>query len=415
MTKNKIKVAIFHCAFIYSGGGERIVFEELKGLNKKGYEVSCFGHVLDKKNCFPDLIDQYKIQTFLPQLPRWFPLRHAIIIVLSCILSPFLAYRFKDIDIFIGADQPAIWTTYVISKILKKPYGVFMNHPNRAVYPRIQEGKVYGQTEKNFLILFQITRLLKPLIVWLDRISIKNGRFFLTNGFYIRKEIETVYKIKTFPCPAGAYPIDKLFFENKCTVFKGSFKINNFAIKKPYLLCAGRHESWKCFEYVILAMPKVLKKKQEILLIIPGPETNHTPRLKHLVSELGLEEKVLFIGKVTEKELQKLYQEAIMFVFTSPKEDFGMVVIESMAKGVPVVAWNYAGPTDIIVNGVCGYLANPYSISDYSNKIIKLLENQKKRLSFSLASYKRVKENFSWDSHVSIIEKELKKIEKEID
>src|ERR1700716_2440453 len=71
------RIAVFHCGFTYSGGGERLVIEEVLGLRRRGYEVECYAPTVDQNRCHPDLIRDVRVRTFLPQLPRWFPYREA--------------------------------------------------------------------------------------------------------------------------------------------------------------------------------------------------------------------------------------------------------------------------------------------------------------------------------------------------
>src|SRR5204863_1931927 len=87
---------------------------------------------------------------------------------------------------------------------------------------------------------------------------------------------------------------------------------------------------------------------------------------------------VLFLGTITEDELQRLYEGAGVYVYPAPEEDFGMGVIESMAKGVPVVAWNQAGPTVTVGEGT-GHLAEPLVVEDYAAGIIALLDDRAKK------------------------------------
>ena len=84
---------------------------------------------------------------------------------------------------------------------------------------------------------------------------------------------------------------------------------------------------------------------------------------------LKLNDAVLFLGAVTEDELNRLYEGAAVYVYPAPEEDFGMGVIESMAKGVPVVAWNQAGPTVTVAPGT-GCLAEPLEVADYAAGIV---------------------------------------------
>lgn len=409
MFEKKPKITIFHFAFIYTGGGERIVFEEVLGLRKKGYEVECFTPILDQKKCFPDLIWEVKVGTLLPQLPSWFPLRHAILMSLSILLAPILVLRFFSSDIFVGANYPGALFAYLASKIWRKPYICYLNHPNRMLYPRSKNRRKVWQAVPDLYFLSYLIDLVKPLAKFIDRLAIVNAESVLSNGSFVRKEIERVYQVKCVDCPAGCSPVKKNEIqENTKKALEGEFKINNFLIKKPYVFLASRHEEWKRFDLAIRAMALVFKEV-ETSLVLPGPFTPHTFELRDLAKKLGIEERVLFLGKVSEKELIRLYREAAVYAYPSTKEDFGMVVIESMAHGVPVVAWNRGGPVVTVVDGVSGLLAKAYEVSDFAQKLIFLLRNPEKREKIGRKAYAHVLKNFTWKHHVDILEKEIKK------
>jgi len=413
MTKKKGKIAIFHCGFIYSGGGERIVLEEARGLTKRGWEVEVFAPTLDHQKCYPEFVKELKVKTFLPQLPRWFPYRFAFLMVASSLLAPIFAWRFRKFDAFLGANQPGAWIAFVISKILKKPYIVYLNQPNRLIYPRKVDLECGYQTEKSYYILDLIIKKLKPFVRWADKVSFTYAHFMLTNGDYIGKIIERIYGKKRIDCPAGCYPQDLALLRlNPHTAYEGEVIIKNkvddiFKIKKPYVLMTNRHDPQKKFEYVILAFVKVLAHVPYASLVIPGPATSHTPNLVKMAKKLGISDKVMFTGQISEKDLQKLYREAAVYCYPSPEEDFGMGVMEAAAWGVPTVAWNNAGPTVTVVDGVTGFLAKPFKIEDYADKIIYLLKNPQKRAQMGKAAWQRAKEVFSWDRHIQILEKAL--------
>jgi glycosyltransferase involved in cell wall biosynthesis len=144
------------------------------------------------------------------------------------------------------------------------------------------------------------------------------------------------------------------------------------------------------------------------MLVIPGPFTTHTPKLMELARALGTEDRVLFLGQISEADLQRLYREAAVYCYPAPEEDFGMGVIEAMAWGVPVVAWNYAGPTVTVVDGVTGYLAEPYRVGAYASAIAWLLQDPELRSRMGLAGRERAERSFSWDRHVQILERSLR-------
>ena len=164
----------------------------------------------------------------------------------------------------------------------------------------------------------------------------------------------------------------------------------------------------KRFEYAIKALPFVVKKFPDISLVVPGPFTSYTNELKKLAKSLNVFQNIIFPGQISEGLLQKLYQESAVYVYTSPEEDFGMGIIEAMGWGVPVVAWNHAGPTVTVVNNKTGYLAKPYSVEDFAKKIVSVISDKNKRVELGKNAWEHVKKNFSWQKHVDILEKAIK-------
>jgi D-inositol-3-phosphate glycosyltransferase len=154
-------------------------------------------------------------------------------------------------------------------------------------------------------------------------------------------------------------------------------------------------------------MKAVLRKYSKASLVIPGPFTRHTKKLIDLTRKLGIEDKVLFLGKVSENDLQKLYQHSAVYSYPSPEEDFGLGPLEAGGWGVPTVAWRHGGPTVTVEDGVTGFLAEPYKVSNYAKLMFKLLNDQKLRAKMGKAAWERTKDVFSWDKHTDIIEKSI--------
>jgi len=407
---SKLRIAFFHCGFVYSGGGERIVLEEARGLKKRGYRVSVHAPTVDPKLCYPQLLKELKVKMFLPSFSSRLPFRDALRMIFSSLLAPFLAVNFRDVDLFIGANQPGAWIAFCISRVLGKPYLVYLNQPNRLVYSRKIDQQTGWQTRKDYYLLAEIIKRVKPLIAWADKLSFNSAQAMLVNGDYIGGVIKEIYNKPIVICSGGAYPQPKNKLKLKPKeAYQGSFNINKIKITKPYVLITNRHEPQKRFDYVIEAIAKVVKKVPEASLVIPGPLTSYTPKLIKLADSLGIADKTLFLGKVTEKELQELYQQAAVYCYPSPEEDFGLGPLEAGVWAVPTVAWNYAGPTVTVKNKETGYLAKPYKVENYADKIISLLSDPGKRAQMGQAAWESVKKNFSWGKHIDILEKEIKK------
>jgi glycosyltransferase involved in cell wall biosynthesis len=395
MTKKKLKIAIFHLAFLYSGGGEKLVLQEMRELEKRGHDVTCFTPTLDAKSCYPDIIGKYKIKPIFPGFRKLFRNHESLEIFATCLLFPFIAGRFKNYDVTIGANQPGPWLSYLVKKITGVPYIVYLAQPTRLVYPRkIDKECEVWLREKSYFLPF--VSFFGKKFIWLaDRVSIENASNILVNGKYIGNVLEKIYGKKVVICPAGA------------DIVKSP---GNYPIREKngqYILVTNRHFPQKKFEYGIRAMPQVIKKVSNVKLIISGNFTEYSKRLITLADSMGLSDSVVFTGYLDEKKMKSLYSGASVYIYTSPEEDFGMGVIEAMAAGVPVVAWNKGGPSKTIINGKTGFLIEPYNEQEYANKIIWLLLNKKQNICMGENARAHVYKNFTLKNHVDILENSL--------
>src|SRR5207244_12182665 len=133
------RIAVFHCGFTYSGGGERLVIEEVLGLRRRGYDVECYAPTVDASRRSPDLIGEVRVKTFLPQLPRWFPFREAVQMAATSLLMPLYAWRFRGVDAIVGCNQPSAWIAWWEARRTEVPYVGHLNQPNRLVHARHTE------------------------------------------------------------------------------------------------------------------------------------------------------------------------------------------------------------------------------------------------------------------------------------
>ena len=397
------RIAVFHCGFTYSGGGERLVIEEVLGLRRRGYEVECYAPTVDATRCYPDLIGEVRVKTFLPQLPRWFPFREAAQMAATSVLMPLYAWRFRGVDAIVGCNQPSAWIAWWAARLMDVPYVVYLNQPNRLVYPRNIDRQTGWVSNADYRLLAAIVLRATRFVAWADRRSVQEADQLLVNGDYIGDIIRTTYRRAAIDCPAGCHVAATGFPLPAESRFGGGLTINGYPIRRPYVLLTNRHYPQKRFDLAIRAVMEVRKSQPRTQLVIPGPPTSHTDSLKTLVRELGLEDAVIFLGAITEDELQSLYEGAAVYVYPAPEEDFGMGVIESMSKGVPVVAWNQAGPTVTVAPGT-GYLAEPLEVDDYAAGIAKLLASRSENQATGQRAFDWAR-RFDWERHIDILER----------
>lgn len=407
MINKKLNIAIFHLAFIYSGGGEKLVLIEAQGLKKLGHKVTVFTCVYDREKCFADLTKNIKIYEFLPFLGKIFKAHEALRVIITSILAPIFIYKFRKYDCVFAANQPSLWIAFLVKLIFKVKYVGYLAQSTRFLYPRKIDkatGLYFGKKEYvSFSV--QIMKVFRKLIKKLDQISIKGAEKILVNGEYMTELIKKVYKVDATNCPAGAKTISKPV---KISIRKkGKVKINGYILDKPYILITNRHVWQKRFEYGLTSFLGLLAENCEFYLVISGSLTEYTKELKVMVKRMGLGKKVFFLGYVKDKDLEKLYKNAYIYLYTAPEEDYGMGVLEAMGSGIPVVAWNNGGPSKTILDGETGVLIDFEDIETFTKKLIYLAQDNKLIMKMGKNAILRVKENFSWNNHFIIVEQSL--------
>lgn len=152
-------------------------------------------------------------------------------------------------------------------------------------------------------------------------------------------------------------------------------------------------------EYFLRAIPLILKRLPQTRFLLVGDTEfvegrDYLHELKEITRKLDIQDKIVFTG--FRMDADKIMQ--ILDVLTLPSlfgEGLPLVILESMAYGIPVVASKTSGNIEAVVDGVTGLLALPQNESDLSEKIIRLLESPESRRSMGLAARKRVQDAFS--------------------
>ncbi|MFC1711395.1 glycosyltransferase family 4 protein [Patescibacteria group bacterium] len=410
MRKKKLKIAFFHLAFVYSGGGERLVLQEMEGLRKRGHQVVCYTPFLDKKKCYPDLISKDDIRLIVPQWLANFLPRFSLTIILSFFWLLLKLGEFRKYDVFVGANQPGPLYCWLITRILKKPYLVYLAQPTRILYPRGVDREVGLRLKGKFLLLPFLSKIFQPLVIWMDRVSIQKAKKMLVNGSYMLGILKQIYGRDGVNCPAGSFVISKKIV-NK---WQGSVKITNVRVRRPFIFMSNRHFPQKKLEWMIDVFILVAKRFKGLSLAISGTETKHSSLLKKKVASMNLGKRVFFLGLVKDRDLAKLYKTAAVYVYSAPEEDFGMGLVEAMGSRTAVVAWNYAGPTSTVISGKTGILVEPYKIKKFAQAIKKLILNRQKNKLMAKQAAIHVKKNFTIKKHIDILENSIKKANQQI-
>jgi len=164
----------------------------------------------------------------------------------------------------------------------------------------------------------------------------------------------------------------------------------NIDLASKILLFVGRVAPEKNILFLLKSFQKVEKKfnKVHLLIVGGGPEEEY---YRNEIKKMGLESKVTMTGMLPKEETNKIFGMADIFSYPSYTETQGIVVAEAMACGTVPVAVNKMGPTDLIHDGEDGYLTK-LTMSDFSEKLLKLLKDDKLRAKFAENGLKRIEE-----------------------
>lgn len=153
---------------------------------------------------------------------------------------------------------------------------------------------------------------------------------------------------------------------------------------KKRVLALGRMDKQKGFDYLIKSWSLIEKKYNDWFLDIYG--SGDSEEYKQLISDLGLKN-VKISGAI--KDVTKAYLESSIYVLSSRYEGFSLTICEAMNCGLPIVSFNCpSGPSDLIENGVNGYLINNVGdIKSMAKCLSELMENHLLRRQFGQKSY----------------------------
>jgi 1,2-diacylglycerol 3-alpha-glucosyltransferase len=154
------------------------------------------------------------------------------------------------------------------------------------------------------------------------------------------------------------------------------------------LLFAGRLAKEKNLQFLFDAFGSIRARHENVYLLLAAGG----PMKKEL--EKAAPKNVIFAGEIKYPAILDYYAASDVFVFSSLSETQGLVLVEAMASGLPQVAVNAEGVSDVVRNGETGYLT-PLSTEAFSSKVLSLLNNRDLWLAMSKASKNTARSEYS--------------------
>ncbi len=161
-------------------------------------------------------------------------------------------------------------------------------------------------------------------------------------------------------------------------------------------LMREEHREQKGIDCVIRALAEVRKSVPDAHYVVVG-DGDDRPRLEQLAREFGVGGRVTFTGALGDAELRDCYRACDVFVMPSRSEGFGIVFLEAMALGKPVIGGNHGGTPEIWRDGTAGYLVEHGDVAALADRIVRLLSDHTLRAQMGAAGREIVANRYSFN------------------
>jgi glycosyltransferase involved in cell wall biosynthesis len=246
---------------------------------------------------------------------------------------------------------------------------------------------------------------LNPLFYWLKfwvyRIVIKSAilraKKIIAVSEFTKNDIVQNYKI-----PKSKIAVTYEALENFCEIpsqneneilEKYGLPSGRHGIIKPYLLYVGNAYPHKNLESFVLSYQEIKKKIGNLNLVLVGKEDYFYRQLKDFTKDQKITN-VIFPDFIPDNDLDLVYKNAVLFVFPSLYEGFGLPPLEAMAKGTPVASSNHECMKEILGEAACYFDAK--NQKETADIIINLINDEEARKNLVKKGHERIK-RYSWE------------------
>ncbi len=332
-------------------GSERVVLELTRELANRGYETQILSLRIAEE-CRRQIGQSVRVTE------SGIPLRKDgyLASLLQYVMLPLLLVRAEKPDVIISHAYASLPASVAYARITGVPNIYLCHEPPRFAYD------LYELHEKRLGKQGRLLRVASAAMKRFDRWLVgKADRVVVLSGF-MEEAVKKIYGIDAEVIPGG--------------VDVGSFTDRFSASREgggKSILSVGKLHPRKNFEIQLRVLREITGDNDDVRLVIVG-QGPQRGELEELAGALSISRYVHFAGFVEEVELPAYYLNADLFLFTALREPFGLVVLEAMCCGLPVIVPGEGGPSEIVVDGQSGYHYEQGNLDDLRMKIEHILE-----------------------------------------
>jgi glycosyltransferase involved in cell wall biosynthesis len=388
---DKMKIAIFHN--LPSGGAKRALHGFVKYLSNSGHEIDLFVPSTANEDFLPlkDMINDMKV--FPVKKSRFRSLIYSTFSYVPAIFKPISIKNVdqtekaiadvineSDYDVVFSEQDQFVMSPYFL-KYIKKPTVYYCQQPPRKekILEKISEDKRKKRLLEPLIKIFINYVINKYIKIDLD--NVQYSKYMLANSYYSHESVLRSYGLNSYVCYLG---VDTDLFR--------PLKIP----KEDFLLSVGTCIPPKGYDFIINSLALIDPDKRPKLFIVSnmGDEL-WKDHLRKMAAESGVDIEILSV--IDDVKLVKLYNQAKMVLYAPYLEPFGLVPLEAMACGTPVVAVKEGGVRETVIHDETGLLVERDEVI-FADNVVKLLNDDEKRFEMSKNGIENVQNNWTLES-----------------
>ena len=362
------------------GGGSKFLVDYANELIKRGHDITVVAQKINYKHFqFDKDIKIIEIGGLLPSsVLYWFNfigIKKKYVNILNKLSTDFL----------ISVHFPTNYFCYLVKRKKELKYLHFCLEPYLFFHK-----KAYYRHES--FLRRVILWFFRKIFAGLDIKGTQQADEIICISKFTKKQVRAIYKRDGILHYLGVKT--NITYDQKNFNLKKKLKIAEDA---QILLALGLTHYLKGAKELLFIYNRILKEIPEAILLIGGNITKENQIIINFLEEkLKLPpNKIVRYGFIKQESLNEIYAQSALTIYTAIQEPFGLIPLESMINGTPVIAFNLGGPNETIINGKTGFLAEPYNYSDFAQKAIKIVKNKDLQERFANNAVRHIKSNFN--------------------
>lgn len=279
--------------------------------------------------------------------------------------------------IIINSDAAHFLSAFINSKLLNSDY-----------FP-VFHGKRTAFELRNKNMITKLMFAEKKISTFYENCSAK-----IVNSNYLKNFLSLNYSMKNISVVKNCIDTQIFHFTASKELLREKYGIHK---SDRVIVTACRLVRDKGCDKVLRVLNILLREKlcsNSIKLIIAG-DGEQMLRLRELVSDLSLENYVIFTGNIAQEELSEIFNLSDLFILLTASETFGLVYLEANSCGLPVIASHVGGVPEAVNDGVNGFLVDPENENEVCEKVLTLISDVNFCREYGLKAMKFASDNFN--------------------